>query len=88
MKDSLVVRALTLTFAIGAGAYLVVHGSTGCSKTTTATPEAPATNAATASAPASSAPAASAPAANPPPTFMPATKSGKIYHPPQQQTAQ
>lgn len=87
MKDSLVVRALTLTFAIGAGAYLVVHGSTGCSKTTTATPEAPATNT-TASAPASSAPAASAPAANPPPTFMPATKSGKIYHPPQQQTAQ
>ncbi|MBL8721921.1 MAG: hypothetical protein JNL79_38410 [Myxococcales bacterium] len=89
MKESLVVRALTLTFAIGAGAYLVVHGSTGCSKTTTATPEAPATThaaSAPASAPASSAPAASV--ANPPPTFMPATKSGGVYHPaPQQQKA-
>jgi len=89
MKDSLVVRVLTLTFAIGAGAVLVVRGSTGCSKTTSATPEAPGTSAA--NAPASASPSSPAAASAPPapsPTFMPATKSGEIYHPaPQQQKA-
>ena len=99
MKDSRLVRAATLVFAVGSLVFLVAHASLGAGCAATPAARAlppPATNAQASpgshegSNPAepTSAPTQAVPAEEaPPPSYLGATKAAAVYRPPQAQNA-